>query len=383
MKKNFLIAHGGGPTPVINSSLRGCIEGARSGSCGKIYAARFGINGILEDDLIDLTNLSDKQLELFDVTPASVIGSCRRKLSEADYSTVLETIKKHDIQCLLYNGGNDSMDTCYKLSVLAESSNMELSVIGVPKTIDNDLAVTDHSPGYGSAARFAAVTAAEIGADAAALPIHIVIMELMGRNTGWITAAAQLGVAVSGCEIMTLLPECPFDEATFLAEAERLYKKGMGLLVAVSEGICNKDGTPIGNTGIVDGFGHIVPGGAAHYLSSLIMRETKISSRSEKPGLLGRACMACVSDIDRQEAYAVGFEAARCAIRGETASMIVIAAERSPKYRFNLTTVPLTEVANIEKRFPKEWILPWNIAREFEDYCLPLIGSMPRYAHIR
>ncbi len=385
MKRNILVAHGGGPTPVMNSSLQGVIEGAReSGACGKIYAARFGAEGILRGDLIDLTDATPAQVARLAVTPASAIGSCRRKLSDADYPAVLDCVKRFDIGCLLYNGGNDSMDTCHKLSLLAAGAQMELSVIGIPKTIDNDLAVTDHSPGYGSAARFAAVAAAEIGADAAALPIHIVVMELMGRNAGWITAAAQLGAAVSGCEMMTLLPERLLDVNAFLAEAERRYARGRGLLVAVSEGVCGLDGKPIADTGVVDGFGHTVPGGAAQRLSDRIMQELKIRSRAEKPGLLGRASMAHVSETDRREAYAVGREAATGALAGRTGSMIAISAERAPAYRATLVQTPLETVANAEKKFPAEWIADWGVTDAFSDYCLPLLGgALPSFVNFR
>lgn len=385
MKKNILVAHGGGPTPVMNSSLQGVIEGARSASNGgRLFAARFGAEGILNDDLIDLTDVPASTVSLLSDTPASAIGSCRRKLTEADYPAVLDCLKKHDIQCLLYNGGNDSMDTCHKLSVLAERSGMELSVIGIPKTIDNDLAETDHSPGYGSAARFAAVAAAEIGADASALPIHIVVMEVMGRNAGWLTAAAGLGAAVSGCEMMTLLPEQPLDTKAFLQEAERRYRRGHGLLVAVSEGVCGLDGKPIADSGIVDGFGHKVPGGAAQRLSDLIMQELSIKSRSEKPGLLGRASMAHVSETDRREAYGVGRCAVLSALEGRTGSMIAIRAERKNGYAAQLVEVPLEKVANTEKKFPAEWMERFAVSDAFADYCLPLLGgALPAFAHLR
>ena len=385
MKKNILVAHGGGPTPVMNSSLQGVIEGARSAANGgRLYAARFGAEGILNDDLIDLTDVPAGTVELLAATPASAIGSCRRKLGEADYPAVLECLKKHDIQCLLYNGGNDSMDTCYKLSALAERSGMELTVIGIPKTIDNDLAETDHSPGYGSAARFAAVAAAEIGADASALPIHIVVMEVMGRNAGWLTAAAGLGAAVSGCEMMTLLPEQPLDTNAFLQEAERRFRRGRGLLVAVSEGVCGLDGKPIADSGIVDGFGHKVPGGAAQRLSDLIMQELSIKSRSEKPGLLGRASMAHVSETDRREAYGVGRCAVQAALAGRTGSMIAIRAERTNGYAAQLIEVPLEKVANTEKKFPSAWMGRFEVSDAFTKYCLPLLGgALPTFAHLR
>ncbi len=385
MNKNILIAHGGGPTPVMNSSLRGVIEGARaSGNTGKIYAARFGAEGILKDDLIDLTNLSESEVALLSQTPASAIGSCRRKLSEADYPAVLETIKKHDINVLLYNGGNDSMDTCNKLSIMAQKSGMDLCVMGVPKTIDNDLDITDHCPGFGSAARFAAQTAAEIGADASALPIHIVVTEYMGRDAGWITAAASMGQKISGCEMMTLLPENRLDVDAFLKDAEYLYKKGHGLVVAVSEGVCGLDGNPIADSGIVDGFGHKVPGGASQRLSEIIMQKTGIKSRSEKPGLLGRCSMPYISSIDREEAYAVGKEAVQQALKGNTGYMIGIQADRSNDYTYSLCSIPLEKVANAVKNFPKEWMSQYGISERFFDYCRPLMGEdLPSFAHLR
>ena len=382
---NILIAHGGGPTPVMNSSLRGVIEGSREGSTsGKLYAARFGAEGILKNDLIDLSNISSDQVERLSVTPASAIGSCRRKLSDADYPTILETLKKNDINCLLYNGGNDSMDSCYKLSLLTEKSGMDLNVIGVPKTIDNDLAETDHSPGYGSAARFAAMCAAEIGADASALPIHIVVLEIMGRNAGWLTAAAGLGQRISHCDMMVLLPEKLLDKEAFLKEAELRFKKGHGLLVAVSEGICGLDGKPVADSGIVDGFGHKVPGGAAQSISDMIMKDLGIKSRSEKPGLLGRCSMNYVSETDRAEAYMVGKEAVLSALRGETGTMVALSASRRNGYRCSLKKVDLKLVANTEKKFPPEWIDGWGISSDFNDYALPLIGGdLPKYTHLR
>ncbi|MBQ3104501.1 MAG: diphosphate--fructose-6-phosphate 1-phosphotransferase [Lachnospiraceae bacterium] len=382
---NILVAHGGGPTPVMNSSLRGVIEGARAhGSKGRIYAARFGAEGILKGDLMDLTDLGEDQVRRLSQTPASAIGSCRRKLSEKDYPAVLECMREHDIQCLLYNGGNDSMDTCHKLSELAKASGRELYVMGIPKTIDNDLDVTDHCPGYGSAARFAAVAAAEIGADASALPIHVVVMEVMGRNAGWLTAAASLGSEISGCEMITLLPERPLDLKAFLPEVEKRYAGGKGLLVAVSEGVCDLAGNPLADSGIVDGFGHKVPGGAAQKLSEIIMQELGIKSRSEKPGLLGRACMAYVSERDREEAYQVGYLAVQAALQGKSGSMIAMEVSRSPRYHVDYIETPLALVANKEKKFPVEWIRGFDIEEGFKEYALPLMGeALPVYTRLR
>ncbi len=383
---NILIAHGGGPTTVINCSLQGAVEAARaSGKVHRIYAARFGAEGVLKGDLIDLTDAPAATISKLRDTPASAIGSCRRKLGEADYPTILETLKKFDIDCFFYNGGNDSMDTCHKIDALARREGMDLRVIGIPKTMDNDLEVTDHCPGFGSAARYAGISASELALDASALPIHVVVLELMGRNAGWVTAAAALAGRLTDCRTLTYLPELPVDEGRMLADIEREYAKGKGLLVTVSEGIRGMDGKPLADTGIVDGFGHTVPGGTAQHVADAIMRKLGLKARAEKPGLLGRASIPYVSEVDRREAYAVGEYAVRAALRGESGSMVAIRAERAPEYKSELFLTPLAEVANAEKKFPSEWIADGNqIADAFFDYALPLIGgNLPEYALLR
>ncbi len=207
MGANILVAHGGGPTAVINSSLQGVVEAARADPrVGRIYAARFGAEGLLSGDLMDLTGVSAETISRLGRTPASAIGSCRRKLGDEDYPAVLETLKKFDIQCFFYNGGNDSMDTCHKVSRLAEKEGLDLRVIGIPKTMDNDLEVTDHCPGFGSAARYAAVSASELALDASGLPIHVVVLELMGRNAGWVTAAGAMASRLTRCRQLVYLP---------------------------------------------------------------------------------------------------------------------------------------------------------------------------------
>ena len=386
MGKNILIAHGGGPTAVINCSLQGVMEAARaSGQVDRIYAARFGAEGILKGDLIDLTDVPAGTISRLRYTPASAIGSCRRKLGEKDYPTVLETLKKFRIDCFFYNGGNDSMDTCHKVNELAKREGLDLRVIGIPKTMDNDLELTDHCPGFGSAARYAALSAAELALDASALPIHVVVLELMGRNAGWVTAASALAARLTDCEVLTCLPEVPVDEDKLLAGIEAAYARGKGLLVTVSEGLRGLDGKPLADTGIVDGFGHTVPGGTAQHISNTIMKRLGLKSRAEKPGLLGRASIPYASQVDRDEAYAVGEYAVRAALTGESGSMVAINAERTPEYRGSLSLVPLEKVANAEKKFPLEWIVDGNkIADKFFDYALPLMGGdLPQYALLR
>ncbi len=378
--KNILIAHGGGPTAVINSSLQGIIEAAReSGQVGRIYAARHGVEGILKDDLIDLTDVPAETVRRLAYTPASAIGSCRRKLGEADYPVILQCLKKHEIDCFFYNGGNDSMDTCQKIHAMALREGLDLRVIGIPKTMDNDLAVTDHCPGFGSAARYAAVNAAELALDAAALPIHVIVLELMGRNAGWVTAASAWASRATHCEQLVCLPEQPVDEKKLLVAAERRFAKGKGLLICVSEGVCGMDGKPLASTGIVDGFGHTVAGGTAQYLADRLMQELGVKARAEKPGLLGRTSIPYASAVDRREAYEVGSYGLKAALRGESGSMVAIRADRSGAYRSELFLTPLTNVANVEKCFPQEWITEdFGISDAFFDYAAPLMDELPR-----
>ncbi|MCD7863847.1 MAG: 6-phosphofructokinase [Lachnospiraceae bacterium] len=383
---NILFAQGGGPTAVINSSLQGVVEAAReSGKVDKIYAARFGAEGILKGDLIDLTDVPASTISLLANTPASAIGSCRRKLTEEDYPTVLKTLRKFDIDCFFYNGGNDSMDTCNKVNELAKAEGLDLRVIGVPKTMDNDLDITDHCPGFGSAAKYAALSASELALDASSLPIHVVVLELMGRGAGWVTAASALASRVTTCRQLTYLPEVPVDVDWMLADIEREYAKGKGLIVTVSEGICGLDGKPLADSGIVDGFGHTVPGGTAQYISNQIMEKLNLKSRAEKPGLLGRASIPYASEIDRQEAYAVGRYAMEAALKGESGYMVAIEAHRGAKYSYDLFLAPLDKVANVEKKFPVEWIVGGNqISDAFFDYALPLMmDELPKYAQLR
>ena len=386
MGMNILIAHGGGPTAVINRSLQGVIEAARSsGKVDRIYAARFGAEGILAGDLMDLTDVPASTVAKLAHTPASAIGSCRRKLGDADYPTVLETLQKFSIGAFFYNGGNDSMDTCHKVNELAKREGLDLRVIGIPKTMDNDLVLTDHCPGFGSAARYAALSAAELALDASALPIHVVVLELMGRDAGWVTAASALAGRLTNCPVLTYLPELPVNEDRLLGDIDRAWSRGRGLLVTVSEGLRGPDGRPLADTGIVDGFGHTIAGGTAQHISDIIIQKLGIKSRAEKPGLLGRTAIPYVSEVDRQEAYAVGMAAVRAALAGQSGCMVSIQAQRQPVYQSSMDLVPLERVANAEKKFPLQWVENGNaIADPFFDYALPLIGGdLPQYAILR
>ena len=387
MKGNLLIAHGGGPTPVINASLRGVLEEAHKSPSiiEKVLGAKFGAEGILTNELCDLGIWGEAEIMRLSDTPASAIGSCRRKIVDDDYEVVFDCLKKNNIRYFLYNGGNDSMDTCHKISSFAEHIGYEMQVIGIPKTIDNDLDHTDHSPGYGSAAKYAAFAAAELSMDAASLPIHVVIMELMGRNAGWITAASTLFMESMPCDLLVYLPELPLSHEKFLNDVKEHYSRKRGLLVCVSEGIKDENGKLYGYTGVYDGFGHVIPGGAAQSLTNLILQQTGLKSRAEKPGLLGRVSQRYKSKVDHDEAYAAGSFAVRSVLEGKSGYMVAIKADRIGGYTSEMELVPLEKVANIEKKFPEEWILPAGngISSGFNDYCLPLIDARaPIYTSI-
>jgi ATP-dependent phosphofructokinase / diphosphate-dependent phosphofructokinase len=385
MEGNLLVAHGGGPTAVINASLYGIINEARKYPQIKgFYGAKYGIEGVLKEEFIDLGKEPQENIELLPYTPASAIGSCRRKLNDQDYPVLLKIFRKYNIRYFFYNGGNDSMDTCNKVATLARGAGYDMKVIGVPKTIDNDLAYTDHCPGFGSAARYAAISAMELTKEVEGLPIHVIVLEIMGRNAGWLAASTALAKTgeVSGPQLI-YLPERPFNEDEFLADIKMWHSKVKGVLVAASEGLVDANGNSIADTGIVDGFGHKIPGGVAQALSDKIINKLGIKSRAEKPGLLGRASIPMQSDIDREEAIAVGSYGVKSAIEGKTGSMVAIKRESVNPYRYSLELVGLEKVANVERKFPLEWINERGngIKQEFIDYCLPLLGGpLPKYA---
>lgn len=386
-----IIGQSGGPTAVINASAQGVIQTALKENCiTRVLGAAHGIKGVLEDKLYDMAQEDPGELELLKYTPSSALGSCRYKLADpdmddTDYKRILEIFKKYDVRYFFYNGGNDSMDTCNKVNELAKAEGLDIRVIGIPKTMDNDLDITDHCPGFGSAGRYATQSACELALDASGLPIHAVVLELMGRNAGWVTAASALAAKVTDCEVLTYLPEVLIDEDKMLADIEKAWAKGKGLLINVSEGICGLDGKPLASTGIVDGFGHMIPGGTAQHITDSIIQKLGIKSRAEKPGLLGRASIPYASKVDQKEAYAVGKHAVEAAIRGESGFMVAIDAHRGEHYSFDLFLAPLSKVANVEKKFPPEWIVDGNkIDDRFFDYAMPLMmDEMPQYALLR
>jgi 6-phosphofructokinase len=383
MGKNLIIAQGGGPTAVINASLAGVVsEAQRQSAVETIYAAKGGIAGLLREDFIEMNSLSDTDIERMKNTPSSVIGTCRYKVGEQDHQPIIKILRKYDVGYFFYNGGNDSMDTCHKISRIV----VDIRVLGIPKTIDNDLAVTDHCPGFGSAARYAAVSTLELGLDVKALPIHVSVIEFMGRNAGWLTAASVLARDRGGAPHLIYLPERPFIESEFLKDLQNARADyGNGIVVAVSEGLVDEKGIPLvspRHKSHIDGFGHALPGNVSHYLAELISGKLGIRARSEKPGLLGRTSKALISEIDREEAFQVGVRSVRAAIEGRSGCMVGFKRMSNAPYSVDYQLIDLSEVANVEKKMGAEFINERgnDVTDAFVEYCRPLIGGeLPDY----
>lgn len=384
MRHNLLIANGGGPTAVVNASLAGAICSAqKEKNIRKILAAHYGVEGILQEDLIDLTDLDVDSIKRLKTTPASAIGTCRYKVREEDFDQIMRVFNKNDIKYFLYIGGNDSMDTCNKIYLITD----DVSVIGIPKTIDNDLAVTDHCPGFGSAARYYAVSTAELALDIQALNIHVSVMEIMGRNAGWLTASTALAreIISGGAPQLIYLPERPFVEEKFLYDISSAWKKQKGIVVTVSEGLVRENGELLVNPrhkSAFDSFGHALIGNVSQYLADLISSKLGIRARSEKPGLLGRTSKSLVSEVDREEAYDTGFTAVQQAVKGMSGFMIGLQRVSEKPYQVKQKLIPLTDVANLERKVPDEFINEQgnDVTESFLEYIHPLTGeNFPDY----
>jgi len=375
LKQTLVIAHGGGPTAVINASLAGVIEQAKKSShIDRILAAKHGIQGVINEDFLDLTELDSSDLQKLKNTPSSAIGSCRYKVKQHEYAKIVESLEKQNTGIFLYNGGNDSMDTCLKVSKLVD----DIKVIGIPKTIDNDLVGTDHCPGFGSSARYYAQSALELALDVQALNIHVCVAEIFGRNTGWLTASTALAHYLGGLgPKMILVPEVRFLKLKFLDRVQELWDKSNGFLITCSEGLIDEEGNPVVESSQKDSFGHSIAGNVSQYLSELIKSELNIRSRSEKPGILGRVSFEHISEVDRDEAFEVGKKAVVSALNGESGKMVVIKRAPSKEYQINYSLLDLKLIANKEKKLPEKFIDRENfgINKSFYNYCRPLVGD--------
>ena len=380
MTENVLIVHGGGPTAVINSSLYGVIEEAKKiGKFDKVYAAIGGSEGILKECFLNLLAFPEEKLKLLLETPATAIGSSRYALDQEDYEAMVGIFKKYEIKYVLLNGGNGTMDMCGRIYEVCKDK--DIRVIGIPKTIDNDIAITDHAPGFGSAARYIAATTAEVGVDVKALPIHVCIIEAMGRNAGWITAASALARKKPGdAPHLLYLPERAFNEAEFLEDVKQLHKEKGGVVVVVSEGLKNEAGEPvvppIFKTERATYYGDV-----SAYLAELVIKKLGIKARSEKPGICGRASIAWQSPVDRDEAVLAGREALKAAVAGQSGVMVgFIRDEEAEKtngvYRMHTEMIPIKEVMMYERTIPKSYLNERgnDVTEEFIRWCRPLIG---------
>ncbi len=393
----LVVGQSGGPTAVINASLAGIIRAARQApAISDIYGLVHGIEGALNEELIDLGQESEETLDLLAETPASALGSCRHKLSDDDYDRILTLFRAHNVRYFVYIGGNDSMDTCHRISELAAATAYEMQVMGVPKTMDNDLALTDHCPGYGSAARFLALASRDTGRDLEAMATFddVTILEALGRNAGWLTAGAALGkLEPDEAPHLVYVPEVAFDEAQFLEDVAAIHARLGRVFVVVSEGIRDAEGTFIGqhrmNESGGDAFGHVVHSlttGVAAYLTERVRETLDIQARFLRPSLIGRALSSCVSETDRQEAFRVGQEAINQLQAGQTGLMITLERVSNSPYRCETGLAPLAAVANDEHLLPREFIneagnMP---TAAFVDYALPLIGGpLPPIARLK
>ncbi|MCH8061292.1 MAG: diphosphate--fructose-6-phosphate 1-phosphotransferase [Chloroflexi bacterium] len=390
--ENLLVMQSGGPTPVINRSLYGVVrEAFASPAFGDVYGAMHGMEGVLRGDLKDLRETSKAEWERVAKTPAAALGSTRRKLQPDDVPIILDVLKKNGIGTWLIIGGNDSAETGHGLALAAAGAGQPLTVVNVPKTIDNDLVLMDHCPGYGSAARFIALATMGAGRDAESMGIAapITIIEVMGRDAGWLAAASALARRDERDAPHVIgLPEVPIDEDRFLGLIENAYSR-YGFAVAVIaentrgvNGVLGGDDEPW----YVDDFGHPYYDGPGRYLAAQISKRLGVRARYEKPGTIQRSMMACVSRTDAEEAEMAGRAAVQAAIAGE--SDVIVTLERSPGEGYACTTgtAPLADVGGKVKVMPEDFLArdEYYVTDKFVEYARPLIGgSLPRYGRVR
>lgn len=378
---NALIVHGGAPTAVINASLYGAVTEARKHpEIEHFYAAIGGSGAVLKEHFLDLFTAPEEELELLLHTPGSAIGTSRDPLETEDYDQMARVIARHNIRYVFFTGGNGSMDTCGKVYQACCRAGVDVNVVGIPKTIDNDISVTDHAPGFASAARYIAETTAEISQDVRGLPIHVCVIEAMGRNAGWIAAASALARSGDGDgPDLIYLPEVSFDEDAFLTEVERLHREKGGVVVVASEGLRKADGEPIVEPIFQVGRA-VYYGDVSAHLANLVIRKLGIKARSEKPGIAGRASAAYQSRLDRDEAVEAGSTAVRAAVEGKNGVMVGFRRLPGEEYRAETILIPIEEVMLHERTMPKEFIAEngHDVTQAFIDWCRPLLGEPVR-----
>lgn len=406
LKGALVLVQSGGPSSVINASAQGLFDIAlkHKSVITKVYGARFGILGFLKEDLVLINEEKREELDKLQYTPSSMIGSTRYKLKQpnediTDYEKVIEICKKYDIRYFFYNGGNDSMDTANKLSQYLNDQGWEIRVMGIPKTVDNDLVLTDHTPGYGSASKYVASTLMELCLDTKAYNMDQVnIVEIMGRNAGWLTAASDLARRTGFGPDLIYLPEYPFDYNEFLSRVKDILQEKGSVLVTISEGLKTTDGKYLpeyfGASLYKDAFGHSQLGGAANSLANALKKDLKVKVRPIELNIMQRAAAHIASFTDIKEAYAVSEFAFKEALNGKTGYMAGFTRTCDNPYKIKYELFPLSRVANHEKMLPKEWILPNHngMTDEFYNYVMPLIqgetklkykNGLPDFANLK
>ena len=387
MKKNAFYAQSGGVTSVINASASAVIlEARKSKKIGKVYAAKNGILGALREELIDTSKESKKFIESLQFRPGGVFGSCRYKLKDInenlqEYERLIEVFEAHNIGYFFYNGGNDSADTALKISQISDKLNYPLQCIAIPKTVDNDLAVTDCCPGFGSVAKYVVTSTIEAALDVESMcetSTKVFILEVMGRHAGWIAGSACIAQeSHPNAPHIILLPEVNFNQMRFLAKVKRTVKKNGFCVIVASEGVKNSNGKFLAESDSIDAFGHSQLGGVAPYLADLINKKLKLKNHWAVADYLQRSATHLSSEVDRTHAYEVGKKAVQYAIKGLNGVMPVIKRKSSSPYKWEIVPAPLTKIANVEKKLPTGFIASdgFGMTNKARQYFKPLIGG--------
>jgi len=393
MKKNALYAQSGGVTAVINATAGALIlEARKSNKIGKVFAAENGILGALREELIDTSKESVKSLISLKHRPGGIFGSCRFKLkdietSEQEYNRLIEVFKAHNIGYFFYNGGNDSADTAFKVSQISKKLNYPIQCIAIPKTVDNDLVLTDCCPGFGSAAKYIATSTLEASLDVQSMSetsTKVFILEVMGRHAGWMAASSALARTNKGdAPHIILLPEIIFDQRKFLFEVKNTVKKIGFCVIVVSEGVKNNKGKFLSESDTKDAFGHSQLGGVAPYIADLINKKLKLKNHWAVADYLQRSASHIASKVDLDQAEAVGSYAIKFALSGMNGVMPIIVRGKSKKYKWDIEAAPLSKIANLEKKLPKSFISlnKMNVTSKAIEYLRPLIQgeTAPQY----
>jgi len=381
---NLMLVQGGGPTAVFNASLAACIEEARSDrSVHKIYGARFGTAGLSRGEVCDLTGISVSELSLLRNTPGAALGSSRFKPSEEDLHRELDTLRALDVHHMLFLGGNGTMHGALLFAEFCSTQGYSIEVVGIPKTVDNDLSGTDRSPGFASAARYVAQSTQDLGLDLRSLPQPVTILETMGRSVGWLAAAAVLARnSAGGAPHIVLVPEVPFDQDAFLAAVQQVVTRQGWAVVVAAEGICNADGSLVYSAtdpAQQDPLKRPLTGGVARHLAGTIAKQLKMRCRHEAPGLLGRASIAHRSAQDLQDAVDVAITGVQALLNNQNGHMVALTPIGSPQAT---TLIPLQEVAGVERTIPETWLSggPLAVNEACLQYLRPLVGPLPQYA---